>query len=289
MDLPQIPKHLEEEFTKEANNGLKEIHEAAVGFVDRHLKDGGKDSLAPTLFIMDHNGGDPKLMVCAILGDFNDHDGKHNALKALGAMLCKEGVSPGAVGIVSEAWISNKPGMMPSKDPQKREGIIIQAMAVSGACKFSTMEVKRVKNNIQPGTWDHNDSNTKDTPMPLLFSLLRGWSDAKLEAVANKMAEAKDQPEDRHDEDIDYAKVVRDSQEIIQRMAGSVTCIASRNPMETLLMDAEFANLMGVVCPDIPADIAMDDLAKAYLAACEFMVKKLRGRLGNDPTVQDNG
>jgi hypothetical protein len=123
-----------------------------AAWVEFCIADGDHDSWAPQMSVnvLDETGKVSRDMI-SLHVPFNASADKHDAMRRLGLRYYAEHKTPLLIALSSEAWTSKNPqGMQPILDPNRKEVIMVQAMAIG--CKFAmtSMPLARRAGKIQP-------------------------------------------------------------------------------------------------------------------------------------------
>lgn len=117
---------------------------------------------------------------------FNEAADKRAAMQRIGGDLYRQQLIPGAATMSTEAWASQKRGMEPRLDPDRREVVTVQGRTFIGRrTAWSTMAIGRDSNGmIVPGEFE--PIVTEGVQTGLLDQLFRGFAEAGTEAILKK-------------------------------------------------------------------------------------------------------
>lgn len=153
--------------------------------------DSKPSGIAPKLAILARDAdGEDKIMVVAIMGDFNESEVKYAAMRAIGHKIFEQEVFPMIITLLTEAWLSRNAYDMdcaPRYDPKKIEVVILSGRDLSGNHKSATyIPIKRDEENriIRDGPDETMSGN--DVAMALLDELYKGWIGAGLTKFGSK-------------------------------------------------------------------------------------------------------
>jgi len=172
---------------------FKELCDMTVRMVEKVGLHGKEKSLMPVIFVHHRSiveGGmlsDIEHTVVGIADGFNDGDKKREIVRKIGRKIWDQKLLPVAIFMASEAWMShidvkdkknvdldNLP--MPSKDPNRKECLMIAGRTISYDCKIGIMiPIKRDENDYMHRDMDLEEIKTKDLDMYLLNHFFHGF------------------------------------------------------------------------------------------------------------------
>lgn len=180
-----------------------ELCEMTVQMVNTVAFSGKEKSLMPVVFVHHRRFVEGNMLsdiehTIVVIGQgFNDADEKRSVMKKIGAKFFDEKLFPVAIFMASEAWmsminlkdrdkkdfdISKLP--LPSKDPNRKECIMIAGKTTSGDCNIGIMiPIKRDENEYMQR--DGEETRTKELETYLLNQFFHGF----FHKIANKYTE----------------------------------------------------------------------------------------------------
>jgi len=132
-----------------------------------------------------------EMMVCAIVGDFNDPEAKQAALLKIGETCAERRFMPIAVFLTAEAWHSRAANKYTraSDDPERQKVLVCMGMDNRKDLTFASfMPITRDSDNkIVCGEWQESDNKSKPT---LLLQFWIGYLKQGLSGLEEKVKDA---------------------------------------------------------------------------------------------------
>jgi hypothetical protein len=164
------------------NNDYCALINTARSYVNAHE---GETDFTPHLFIMSRQTPTQPIQltyVCLAMGDaWNQWEARASVLRTLGHKFHSERHEiPVAIAMVSEAWMSVVPAdesrsaPRPSKDPNRQEVIILDALTLDRRGAIDIRPFKRVDGVITMGDWTGQEEANEASHHALLLEFFAG-------------------------------------------------------------------------------------------------------------------